>query len=73
MTAGAGRGLVLGCLGGVGSAVLALLDHTDAGRAQRARLDALVLADRQIPPGPIPLSDALLLPPTRVTSADDLG
>ncbi len=70
---GAPRALVLGCHGGVGRAVLALLEHSGPGRRLRERLGAIVLADRRPAPVPVPLEGARLLPPTDVRSADDLA
>src|SRR5581483_6187007 len=67
------RALILGYHGGVGQAVLALLEHSAPGRQLRERLDAVVLADRAPPRGPVPLNDAILLPPVSVGSADDLA
>jgi homospermidine synthase len=67
------RALILGCHGGVGSAVLALLELSTPGRKLREQLDPILLADRQPPPRPVPLKDGLLLPPTTVTSAEDLS
>jgi hypothetical protein len=65
--------LILGCHGGVGSAVLALLEQSVPGHRLRERLDTIVLADRDPPRGPVPLKDVVLLPPTTVLSAEDLG
>lgn len=73
MAASAHRALVLGCHGGVGSAVLALLGNSEPGRRIRAGLDALFLADSQPFAQPPPLRDAQVLPPTRIESAEDLG
>jgi hypothetical protein len=67
------RGLILGCHGGVGRAVLALLETSAPGQRLRERLDAVLLADREPPPGPVPLRDCVLLPPITVGSAEDLG
>jgi homospermidine synthase len=67
------RALILGCHGGVGRAVLALLERSAPGHRLRERLDAVVLADRTPPPDSVPLKDALLLPPTTVSSAEDLS
>jgi hypothetical protein len=67
------RALILGCHGGVGRAVLALLETSDPGRRLRARLDAVLLADREPPPGPAPLTTGILLPPTSVGSAQELA
>lgn len=41
------RALVLGCHGGVGRAVLALLEHSSPGRRIRESLEALMLVDRE--------------------------
>jgi saccharopine dehydrogenase-like NADP-dependent oxidoreductase len=69
----ANRALILGCQGGVGRAVQALLERTDPGRRILESLDAVFLADREIPQHPLPLSSGVLLPPTRVTSGEDLA
>lgn len=73
MTASAHRALVLGCHGGVGSAVLALLEKSELGGRLRAGLDALFLADSRPLPDSLPLRDATRLPPVQIESADDLG
>ncbi len=65
------RALVVGCHGGVGRAVLSLLEHTDAGRRLRSRLEALVLADTR--GGPEAVNGAVVLPPVTIRSADDLA
>jgi hypothetical protein len=65
------RALVVGCYGGVGSAVLALLEQTDPGRQVRDRLDALFLLDREVRDGPLP-EGAVLLPAGSIESADDI-
>lgn len=67
------RALVIGCHGGVGRAVLALLEHTAPGRRLLERLDALLLVDREPPTGAVPVKDALLLPPTTIFSAECLA
>lgn len=64
------RALVVGCHGGVGSAVLALLAQTATGRQLRERLDALFLLDREA--GDAGPAGAVLLPPGSIESADDL-
>ena len=66
------RVLVIGCHGGVGRAVLSLLEFSEPGRQLRARMEAVFLADRGEPVVPVPLSDATLLPPTAILSATDL-
>lgn len=72
MTAPSARALVVGCHGGVGSAVLALLENSPPGKRLRAGLEALFLADSHPNPHAVPLTGAVLLPPVQVTSADDL-
>lgn len=67
------RALVLGCHGGVGRAVLTLLERTEPGRRLRRRLDAVVLADRVAAHDHVPLRDGILLPPVTVRSGDDLS
>jgi homospermidine synthase len=67
------RALVIGCHGGVGRAVLSLLERTAPGRRWRERLDAVLLVDRKPPDGPVPLTGSVLLPPTTIASADDLA
>jgi hypothetical protein len=52
--------------------VLALLETSAPGGRLRERLDAVLLADREPPPEPALLTDAVLLPPTGVGSAEDL-
>ncbi len=68
------RALLIGCHGGVGEALLAVLEHTDDGRRVLERLDALVLVD-QLPPRPDAPHPAIgvLLPPATIASADDLA
>lgn len=65
------RALILGCHGGVGRAVLALLEHSVTGRRLRERLDGILLADRQ-PLDSARLKDAVLLPPVTIASTQDL-
>lgn len=68
------RALVIGCHGGVGRALLAVLDRTKTGRQLLESLDALVLVDRR--PGRADLryhEIGTLLPPTTVGSARDLA
>lgn len=67
------RALVLGCHGGVGRAVLTLLERTDIGRTVLDSLESVVLADRVPAPGRIPLSSGVLLPPVTVRSGEDLA
>ncbi len=67
------RALILGCHGGVGRAVLALLEHSEPGRKIQESLDTLVLADQEQSSPGTPLRDAVLLPPTRVDSSQDLA
>jgi homospermidine synthase len=67
------RALLLGCNGGVGRAVLTLLERTDAGRRLLDRLDAVILVDRVPADGLVPLGSGVLLPPVTVRSGDDLA
>jgi saccharopine dehydrogenase-like NADP-dependent oxidoreductase len=67
------RALIIGCHGGVGYAVLALLQHSAAGQRLREQLDAILLVDRELPDRPVPLEQGVLLPPTTIGSADDLA
>lgn len=67
------RALVLGCHGGVGRAVLALLARSDIGRRLQHGLAAVTLVDRHPPTVAPPLDGARLLPPTAITSAADLA
>lgn len=67
------RALIIGCHGGVGYAVLALLQHSTAGHRLRGELDAILLVDREPPNGLLPLEQGVLLPPTTIGSARDLS
>jgi homospermidine synthase len=67
------RALVLGCHGGVGRAVVALLQHTAPGRRLRDALDVLMLVDREPSDRGVPLQDAILLPPAVIDSSRDLA
>jgi saccharopine dehydrogenase-like NADP-dependent oxidoreductase len=67
------RALVLGCHGGVGRALLALLEHSRPGRGLLQSIERLVLVDQQELPLAVSLPEAVLLPPTAVRSADDLA
>lgn len=67
------RALLLGCHGGVGRAVLALLEHSAPGRRIRESLEALMLVDRQHADLDVPLQGAVLLPPTVVGASEDLA
>lgn len=67
------RALVLGCHGGVGRALLALLAHSAPGRRICASLESLMLADRDPPHADVSLAGAVLLPPALVNSAQDLA
>jgi hypothetical protein len=67
------RALIIGCHGGVGRAVLGLLDRSRRGRRLLERLDSLILLDQAGARGPMPLGEATLLPPGAVRSADDLA
>jgi homospermidine synthase len=73
MTRASRCALVVGCHGGVGRAVLSLLEHSAPGRRLRERFDRVLLVDREPPHAAPPLEDAVLLPPTAVASADDLA
>lgn len=66
------RALVIGCHGGVGRAVLALLQHSAPGLRLREQIEILLL-DRDDPQGPVPLKEAALLPPSSIDSASDLA
>jgi hypothetical protein len=68
------RALLIGCHGGVGEALLAVLEHTAGGRRVLDRLDALLLVDR-LPPRPGSPRPGVgdLLPPTSIASAEDLA
>lgn len=74
MTTARHRALLLGCHGGVGGALLAVLDRTEPGRRLVRSLDALMLVDRR-PAGPdTPASrPGVLLPPASVDRAGDLA
>lgn len=67
------RGLIIGCHGGVGHAVLALLEHSGAGPRLREQLDTIFLVDRESPDNPVTLENGVLLPPTAIESAEDLA
>ncbi|MGE0022046.1 MAG: hypothetical protein AB7S70_00250 [Hyphomicrobium sp.] len=67
------RALVLGCHGGVGRAVLTLLERSSPGRRIRESLEALILVDREQSALAVPLHGAVLLPPTVVESSEDLA
>jgi saccharopine dehydrogenase-like NADP-dependent oxidoreductase len=67
------RALVLGSQGGVGRAVLTLLDRTDVGRRLLGRLEMVVLADRVPAHDQVPPRGGVLLPPVTVRSGDDLA
>jgi homospermidine synthase len=67
------RALVLGCHGGVGRALLAVLHNTEPGRQLRNALGGLFLADREPPDREAPfLETGVLLPPTTIEHSDDL-
>jgi hypothetical protein len=67
------RALLIGCHGGVGRALLAVLHHTEPGRRLRNSLDALMLVDRELPaPETRPPEEGVLLPPTAIESSGDL-
>src|SRR5690606_27395808 len=67
------RALIIGCHGGVGYAVLALLRHSAVGQRLREQLDAILLVDREPSDNPVPLEHGILLPPTTIESAGDLA
>jgi homospermidine synthase len=67
------RALVVGCHGGVGRAVLALLNHSAVGRRLHGRLSTVILVDREEAEHAVPLKDAVLLPATTLRCADDLA
>lgn len=72
MVAHGQRALLIGCYGGVGRAVLALLEHSAPGRRLRESLETLMLVDLERSNLGVPVRDAVLLPPTQVNSARDL-
>jgi homospermidine synthase len=67
------RALVLGCHGGVGRAVLALLEHSAPGRTLRESIETLMLVDREVSDLEVPVRNAVLLPPAQVKSSHDLA
>lgn len=67
------RALILGCHGGVGRALLAVLEHTAPGRRLRESLETLMLVDREQSHLEVPVHGAVPLPPTTVGSAQDLA
>ncbi len=67
------RALVIGYDGGVGRAVLAVLQHSGPGRRLLEGLDEVLLVDRDRPQHAIPLEQATLLPPASIESAADLA
>jgi homospermidine synthase len=68
------RALLIGCHGGVGRALLAVLHRTESGRQLLASLDSLLLVDRDPPDADTPPPDVgVLLPPVNVASSTDLG
>lgn len=67
------RALIIGCHGGVGQAVLALLQHRVAGHRLREQLDAILLVDREPANCPVHLEQGKLLSPTTIESPDDLA
>lgn len=72
MTSSEHRTLLLGCHGGVGTAVLGLLANTAPGARLRAGMEALFLSDSRPPSQAVHLRDAVLLPPKAIEAADDL-
>ncbi|MCZ2152361.1 MAG: hypothetical protein LC114_00430 [Bryobacterales bacterium] len=67
------RALLIGCHGGVGRAVLGLLEHTAPGREILNSLDGLILVDEAESSTSVGVGDSVLLPPMRVNSAGDLA
>ncbi len=66
------RALLVGCHGGVGSAVLALLARTAPGRRITGQLDALFLLDREAGDAIPPVPGGVLLPSGSIDSGDDI-
>lgn len=73
MTAFAHRALIVGSHGGVGRAVLGLLERSAPGRRLRERLGEVFLADAAPPIAPVTIPGVVQLPPASIESADDLG
>lgn len=76
MSTGTGRPdriLVVGCHGGVGRAVLALLQHSEPGRHLREGAEEILLLDAGPPVAPVELDAATLLPPATIGSGEDLA
>lgn len=67
------RALIVGYDGGVGRAVLSVLERTRPGSRLRGGIEALFLADRQPPRAPIRLSNSTILPPVSIESGPDLA
>jgi saccharopine dehydrogenase-like NADP-dependent oxidoreductase len=67
------RALVVGAAGGVGRAVLSLLEGSPSGRRIASTLDSLLLLDRAAGRRTLPLEIGALLPPGTIRSADDLA
>ncbi len=67
------RALLVGSNGGVGRAVLSLLEKSDPGRRLRQSFEKLVLVDAAEAKAPVAIENAVTLPPTAIQSADDLG
>jgi homospermidine synthase len=67
------RALVVGAAGGVGRAVLSLLERSPSGQQIASTLETVLLVDRAAGPRTLPLDGAALLPPTTIRSADDLA
>lgn len=67
------RALIVGAAGGVGRAVLSLLDRSPSGRRIASSLETVLLIDRAAGPRSLPLDGGVLLPPTTIHSADDLA
>src|SRR5690606_36647993 len=76
MSTGTGRPdriLVVGCHGGVGRAVLALLQHSEPGRHLREGAEEILLLEAGPPVAPVELEAATLLPPATIGSGEDLA
>lgn len=66
------RALIIGSNGGVGSAVLSLLERSAAGSLLRSGIDELLLVDKEpAPPDSLP-AGCTVLPPAAVASPGDL-
>ncbi len=70
--AGAARALFVGCHGGVGRAVLAVIERSAPGRRLAERLDTLLLVDRHHVDDPIVPPGATLMPPMTIGTVETL-